>query len=451
MIKELYDLMPIWVQNLLISVYGANLRRTRFGKKYRDTLCTIDLQSSLAENSVAICEFLIAAAQNVPYYRNDTKFDKSGLEDLDTLGRVVNKFPILGKDTIRDCSRSLVSDKFKGKLTRVSTSGSTGSPLEICMDQDSREINYAFFHKFLESIGVEEFERSATFAGRVLVSTHEKKPPFWRINWSMKTLLLSSYHISKNSCLSYINAIEGWSPRYIDSYPSAIYELAFLLKEEGYKPKIELVAIITSSETLFDYQREIIEEIFRCPVYDYYGCAEQSVLAFQTPFSKGEYIVPSQYCLVEVLDENSEPVLEGKSGRVICSNIFNSAAPLIRYEIGDKAVVSEYYPGTYFAKRLSLIEGRVDDVVITPNGQKVGRLDPVFKGLEGIKETQIVQESRSLLTINIVTMNGEPINEKKLMRMLRDRVGTELEIDIQYMGSIPRSRSGKFRSVLSKI
>ena len=51
------------------------------------------------------------------------------------------------------------------------------------------------------------------------------------------------------------------NPHYIDSYPSSIYAIAKYMKENnvaGIHPK----AIITSSETLFDYQREIIEKVF---------------------------------------------------------------------------------------------------------------------------------------------------------------------------------------------
>jgi len=451
MLKLVYDYVPIWVQNLLISLYGANLRRERFGTKYKETFRTIDLECTPTQKALEIGEFLTSAARDVPYYKENTDFVVHHNKSEVSLDRLINEFPILEKSTIRDCSGSLLSDRFKGKLINVSTSGSTGSPLKIYMDRHSREINYAFFHKFLETIGVNEFDRSATFAGRVLIPSRQKKPPFWRINMSMNTLLLSSYHISMNSCLSYIKEMERFDPLYIDSYPSAIYELALFLDKLGYSPVLKVKAIITSSETLFSYQRELIEEIFGCPIYDFYGCAEQSVLAFQTPYSNGEYVVPSQYCLVEVLNDKSQPVLPGQSGRVVCTNIFNSAAPVIRYEIGDNAVLGEYYPGTCFARRLSAIEGRADDVVITPSGQKVGRLDPIFKGIGGIEETQIVQESINLLTLNIVTVDSKPINEKKLITFLKHRIGSEMDINIVYMQSIPRSRTGKFRAVLSKI
>lgn len=447
----IYSNTPIWFQNILITVYGLKLRRERFGKKYQETLGKISLDHNPVDGSNYIFEFLMSAMVNVPFYRNHKDCNFLDARQHDRVDDFLKKFPILEKSVIRDNPKSLVSEKFNGDLISVSTSGSTGSPLKVQMDSDSRQINYAFFHKFLESIGVSEFERSATFAGRVLIPPKQNEPPFWRINKAMNTLLLSSYHIGEGSCKDYIKALESWDPRYIDSYPSAVYELAILLQNINYRPTLNLKAIITSSETLFSYQRELIEAVFRCPIFDYYGCAEQSVLAFQTPFSEGAYIVPGQYCLVEVLDEDYEPVPPGESGMVVCTNLFNSAAPIIRYKIGDNAVVSEYFPGSRFVKRLAKIEGRVDDVVVTPSGRRVGRLDPIFKGLEGIKEAQIIQESLTHLKINLVTLGGKPINEAHLKAMLIDRLGDEINMEVEYIESIPRTKSGKFRSVLSKI
>lgn len=449
--SSIYNSMPIWVQNSLVSIYGWHIKRGRFGSAYEAAFKNIELNCDVSVNTDNIRDFLISSIKNVPFYRDAVQSGLTALNEQKTLDSLIRQFPILTKDDLRNFSKSMISESFKGKLLTVSTSGSTGSPLEIRMDRSSREINYAFFHRFLESIGVSEFERSATFAGRIMVPPHQKQPPYWRTNKAMNTLLLSSYHLSKNTCLDYIKAIENWAPLYIDSYPSAIFELAQLLMGIGYQPKVDMKAVVTSSETLFDYQRELIEEVFGCPVYDYYGCAEQSVLAFQTPESGGDYVVPCQYSLVEILDKDGSPVKPGESGRIICTNIFNSAAPVIRYDIGDNAIVDEYYSDSRFAKRLKRIEGRADDIVVTPEGNKVGRLDPVFKGFGGIKETQIIQESLHKLVLKIVTVDGEPIDEKKLQHMLKDRIGSNIEILVLYVDNIPRSSSGKFRSVISKI
>ncbi|PQP34058.1 hypothetical protein C6A37_09735 [Desulfobacteraceae bacterium SEEP-SAG9] len=44
---------------------------------------------------------------------------------------------------------------------------------------------------------------------------------------------------------------------------------------------------------------------------------------------------------MEVLKNNGENAEQGEIGKVVITDLFNKAMPLIRYEIGDMALVSE--------------------------------------------------------------------------------------------------------------
>lgn len=454
-IKKVYDYLPIPAQNVALSIYGLLLKRLRHGASYKDILNNIDLTKTPKEKNLEsnIIDFISEAMEYVPAYQA-LSHDYNSIVDSNNveLSSLISNFPIVSKDELRGDPYLYVPTREHGKIIKNHTSGSTGSPLEILTTKYALQFNYAFFHKFLAEIGVSEFERSATFAGRMIVPRHQRSPIFWRKNYGMNTLLLSSYHISKKSAKRYLDALEAWKPIYIDSYPSAIYELASFLRELNLKPALNLKAIVTSSETLFKYQREVIEETFECPIYDQYGCAEQAVVAFQIEGHQySPYLVPAQYSLVEVLNDSGDPVSPGEEGRLICTNLFNKAMPLIRYDIGDLAVLKEYYPGTTFARSLASISGRVDDVIKTKDGVKVGRLDPVFKGLKGIKEAQIVQQSLELIEIRLVPIRGLDIDEQKLIELIKERVGEAFSIKITYYDSIPRNASGKFRSVISNV
>jgi phenylacetate-CoA ligase len=450
--KYIYDVLPETVQNILISLYGLKLRNDRFSSCYKKTIKNIDFDLSPTnhELSAHIINFIRKASVDVPFYRTECQedFPKSSGDLIKNL----KKFPIITKNNIQENPELFISERKSGKITTNHTSGSTGSPLNISMCSSSLQINYAFFHKFLSELGLDEFDKSATFAGRLIVPKGRNKPPFWRMNWAMKTLLLSSYHISALTFRDYLSAMESWAPKYIDCYPSTIYELAMFSRQFGIVPNINLKAIVTSSETLFPHQRDLIEDVFRCPVYDYYGCAEQAVFACQLPEEKSShYRVAAQYCLVEVLDDNNTPVSPGEEGRLVCTNIFNSVMPLIRYDIGDSAVLGSYFENTHFARSLVCVHGRVDDVVKNSKGQKIGRLDPVFKGLSGIKEAQIIQHSLKRLEVRIVKFESCSIDTSKIIKLIKDRVGDDFTIEIRYVSSIPRTSSGKFRAVISKI
>ncbi len=42
---------------------------------------------------------------------------------------------------------------------------------------------------------------------------------------------------------------------------------------------------------------------------------------------------------------------------------------------------------------LEAIEGRFEDICVTPDGREMLRFDTVFKGVENIREAQVVQEA----------------------------------------------------------
>jgi phenylacetate-CoA ligase len=93
----------------------------------------------------------------------------------------------------------------------------------------------------------------------------------------------------------------------------------------------------------------------------------------------------------------------------------------------------------------------VDDVLTTPDGRLVGRLDPVFKGRRAIREAQIVQEVSHLVTVKIVRGAGyEAEDGLSVEKELRARLGPEMEIRIELVESIPRTSSGKFLAVVNR-
>ncbi len=85
------------------------------------------------------------------------------------------------------------------------------------------------------------------------------------------------------------------------------------------------------------YQRGIIGECFKCPVYDCYGSHELGVVAHGCQAQKGSHILSLSH-YVEIVDaETGKTALPGASGSVIITDIVNRAMPLIRYETGDVA------------------------------------------------------------------------------------------------------------------
>jgi len=450
---SIYHKLPPQLQDLALSTYGLLLRQLRYGRAFHRKLVSLEagkFNPSLDQND-RLREMVTVALQQTDHYWKLLGGQPLNVSEID-LNNFTSVFPVLEKGTVVNSPSAFHSNSFsKNSTITLSTSGTTGTPLNVLATKQSVRQNFAFFNLFLRSIGIDEFNRSATFAGRPIVPEATKAPPYWRKNYAMNTLLCSSYHLGAETIPFYIKALESWKPVYIDSYPSAIYEIAAYINANKVKHSIELKAVVTSSETLAEHQREAIEQAFQCTVFDQYGCVEMAVMAYQQ--EDGRYFIPPQYSIAEVLDDNDRPVKPGESGHLVCTGLLNQAMPLIRYRIGDIVKTSEEqlegYPHVLF---LDAIEGRNDDVVITSSGFRVGRLGPVFKGVKGVAETQIVQKTQNLLQINLVVSSEyTKATEIQVRNALMDRVGAAMQIRFEYVTHIPREKNGKFKLVKSEL
>ncbi len=460
-LETIYNRSPITFQNLFCSLYGIHLYRERYGwpwKNYLDGLMRTQFASQEEIASIQINSLknlLLHAIKYVPYYKNVINLKEAEVEtitSMDIMLDMIRDIPVLDKSLLREVPESFLSKLYNvHDLVKINTSGTTGTPLTIYVSPNARKMNYAFFARSKRWAGVKDFDRSITFAGRTIVPVHQKKPPFWRKNLIFNNTLFSSYHLSESTLGSYVDKIKEIEPIFIDSYPSCLVVISdFLIRNKI--DDIKTQAIITSAETLLEIDREKIEMAFGCKVYDQYGSAEQVVFVCQC--EEGSYHINPEYGYVEILDNNNRPVKNGELGEIVCTGFTNDAMPLIRYKIGDMGIMSDEKCkcGRNFPV-MQKIYGRSDDILITPEGKYVGRLDPVFKGVQhSVKEAQIVQEELDLITIRVVKAeNYQKKDGDFIISELRKRMGESITYQIQFVNSIPRTQSGKFRAVICKV
>lgn len=455
-LEKIYNNSPVLWQNLFCSLYGLKIYRGRYSPPFSDFFNALLDSQYLDRNAIEILQtkklitLLKTAKRDTAYYAPtlpDIPASQSlGLKDI------LCNLPVLDKEQFRESPESFLSTRYdRRKLVKVNTSGTTGAPMTIYMTPEARKMNYAFFTRSKRWAGIGGFERSITFAGRLIVPKRQESPPFWRANRFYNNRIYSSYHISDVNLPSYIESIKAYSPFFIDAYPSSLYPVAdYILRQgiTGIRPK----AIITSSETLLEHQRLAIEKAFGCKVFDQYGSAEQAVFACQC--EHGAYHLNPEYGVLEVVDKNNKPVPDGELGEFVCTGFTNDAMPLIRYKIGDLGALSKEkcQCGRHF-QVIEKIVGRMDDVLTTPEGTYVGRLDPVFKGMGNtVKETQIIQQATDLIDVILVRGSGYKEDDGlSITRELKKRMGEQVTISIHYVNEIPRCANGKFRAVINNI
>ena len=449
---QLLNSSPVWLQNYAISAYGWQLRRQRYGGEFRSIRAELGRSdrysaSELAELQTRLLRSMLShAVRTVPYYRKQCALDPAGFGSMST-EEMLAAFPVLPKSGLRTMPAQFVAATAEATVD-IQTSGSTGSPLQITTTSAAIRRNYAFFARFLAWHGVSPFDESATFAGRLFTASGRGRSTPWRRNAAMHDTLFSSYNLSDDNIPSYIRELERRQPVFIDSYPSSVYRIASFLKSRAQQHHIHPKVIVTSSETLLDYQRETIEEVFGCPVRDQYGSAEMA--GFFAECEHGRYHVAPEYGIVEIVDADGASVPAGTMGELCLTGLINPTMPLIRYLIGDVARLSAISCACgRHAPVVESIEGRVDDVIITPSGRHVGRLDPAFKGVIGIRESQILQTARDQVVVRIVSDDQSQVNGAGLISNLTERIGTDVRITIEFVDNIDKEANGKFRSVKS--
>jgi phenylacetate-CoA ligase len=119
--------------------------------------------------------------------------------------------------------------------------------------------------------------------------------------------------MSEENLGHYYNKLREIKPVEISGYSSSIYILSKYI--EKYKlEKIVPSFIMTTAETLHNYQREKIENAFNCKVRDQYGCTEMAIFVSQC--EKGSYHIHPEYGIVEVIDADGNVLEEGKEGKL---------------------------------------------------------------------------------------------------------------------------------------
>lgn len=445
-----YYAMPVWVQNLMISVYGLRMHRLRYGREndriLRELLASQWLPAdALRELQLTRLNALLRhAAANVPFYR------ERGLPGQVSRLEGIAELPLMSKGDVRRAGRSLTPASLAGaSLREVHTGGTTGTPLTVYCNRSTLQRNFAFFARLRAWAGVPPRPRVAVFGGRTFIPPDQARPPYWRSNLAAHALMMSSYFLSEHTVDAYLDRLRRFRPDMIDSYPSSIEVLARRMLKTGVRD-IRPKAVITSSETLTAPVREVLQDAFGCRVFDSYGSGEMA--AFISQCERGSYHVNPEFGLVEIL-RDGQPVGPGETGEIVATGFINPVMPLIRYATGDGAVEGAGpCPCGRAFPTVERIEGRLDDVLVTPEGRRIGRLDPIFKSVTSLQEARIVQDARDHVRLEVVPDAGfGPAEEATIVQELARRLGPSMRIDVSRVDSIPRAESGKLRMVVREV
>ena len=442
-------------------VYCAIPLPVRYGKVFRETYAFLQesqwwSREQLEEYQLEqLSKLLHHACENVPYYQR--VFDEKGLKPKDIRDfKGLQQLPYLTKQIIQDNLEDLKARNYPShKFQYVTTGGSTGIPMGFYLENGvSSAKEWAFILTQWNRVGFKIGDRCVVLRGNVVESTSKGK--FWEYDPVNKNLILSSYHLTDENMPKYIKKIREFKPDFIQAYPSAITILAKFMKEHNIDPFLSIKAILCGSENLYSWQRELLEDVFQCRVYSWYGHSEMAVLAGECERSTYYHIFP-EYGIVELIGNNGKIVKEeGGIGEIIATGLNNFIFPFIRYKTMDLGVYTDKncecgreYP------LLKRVEGRLQDLIVAKDKRLITLTALIFaqhfNAFSKIKEMQLFQEREGEIIVNIVkTENYSNKDEQEILQKMQRTVDNQLDITFNYVDEIPRTERGKYRFLIQK-
>ncbi len=402
--------------------------------------------------SQKMTELFLHAYRKTRYYHKC--FDQIGLiKDGEVILSNISKLPILTKEIIKKNHQDLKADDYQTrKWFYNSSGGSTGEPIRLIQDDNYSKwgaaTNYYYFKNFLnideptvKKVVLWGSERDL-FKGSMGLKAKLQ-------NWLLNIVFLNSFRMTEKDIGKYIRTINLFEPEIIRGYAGSLFELCKYAEQKNitlYRPKI----VVSAAENLSEHMRNVIESNFQTKVYNFYGSREVSNIAGEC--NEGLLHSFQFWNYIEVVDKNDQPVNEGEEGRVIVTNLFNYSMPLIRYEIGDMAILgSEKCSCGHILPTLKKVTGRITDHFILKDGTTVPaeffiHLLGVVCYKEGLFEKfQVIQEDYDKIRIKIVTRKGISSQFKNdIDTKIKVVMGPECEIIWDIVDDISKTESGKF-------
>lgn len=360
-------------------------------------------------------EFLQTANRNIPYYRE--RFQEIDLIRPDgsvDLSRFSSFSPLtrgeiqsgLGRNESLCLPKGL---RGAGSLRTLSTSGTTGTLVEVKMDETAWDWYNAHTRLFYQWMGLELGMPYIYFWGTPR-DFYRKQGDFLNYLWMdviQHRTILDCRFLSEEQMVRHLSRINQLSDhQHLVAYTNELYDLACFSMAEKIPVTRPLQGISVTTARLTEAMRETLQKVFHAPVFSRYGSREFGDLACECQFQQGFHINPF-YAYVEVVDEAGVPVPPGEEGRVLVTGFRNRMMPLIRYEIGDTGILKA--PGSCPCGRnwqtLQRITGRLYERLILPDGSTLGNsfINYALEGMAEVRHYQIHKTTANTLEVHLLS------------------------------------------------
>jgi phenylacetate-CoA ligase len=422
-----------------INLY-RNLRKARKNLRLQPT----ELMAMQTKQFKAIVNY---AYNNVPFYHQ--KFDSINLKpsDIETLDDA-KKIPITTKSELQahTIDEVIAKNVDLSKCEKNSTSGSTGIPLAIYFGKKTLAIDHSMWRRAFFNNGMRLRDR------RISITDSRHIPKGISLTQRLGILKRKYIQILDSPEYQY-NFIKKDHPDIVEGYPSSMAILANFCKDRHYELNFRMA--MTNSESLDKKSRDLITSTFNTELFDYYGCTELSLMAWECR-AHTYYHMNADSLLMEFV-RDGESVSSGERGEIVCTSLINHEMPFIRYRIGDVGIpTDEKCSCGITLPCMKMVEGRCDDFLVTENGDVISPIfifPYPFENIENIRQFRIIQENKNKLIIQLSLKKDLLANPdlKKAEIEIHRVFGKNVDVEFQIKDNLERDPNNKFRKVISHV
>jgi len=451
--ERIYGRLPVSGQHAAVSAFGLYWKWLRFGPGFKDFVKEYQRRDRFTSDQwdewqcQRLKEFLPAALK-VPYYKETLSRSEQAAANAGDLSGL----PLLSKDPLRDDPTRFLRTDMKTRFPVLwRTSGSSGTPIDNHLTLDEarrtravREVRSAGW------AGVSFGHPRATFSGRFVEPNPDSKGPFHRYNWVERQVYFSAFHLRPDTAHQYVEALHRHQTRWLTGYAVSFFLLAKMILDQNLSVPDSLQAVVTTSEKLTQQMRDVMTRAFGCRVYEEYSTVENCLFASEC--EQGSLHASPDVSMVEILRPDGTPCAPEEAGEVVTTCLMRDYQPLIRYRVGDVAAWSaEPCACGRGMPVLKEVIGRLEDVLVGPDGRQMVRFHGVFVDQPHVCEGQVIQETLSRIRVKVVTTDGfgeSDIND--IQQRIKQRMGN-VDVIVEPVSEIPRTKAGKFKAVINQV
>ena len=455
-ILKIYHKIPLSILNCIAPIYHLLPMRIKYGKDFCTTyqfLMKYEKISPEIRKKRELQQFrdpLQRAYLHIPYYKK--LFDELGMDVSEIKNESdIGTIPFMTKELIRKHLSELLPDDIgMEKLIKVSTSGSTGEPLEFYQSSEIVMKEWAYTNYLWSRVGYQPNSSRLVLRGKIFRNQREKGID-WQWDALKRELSCYIFNMTDENMRLYCKKIEKYKPEYIHGYMSAVVMLCKYIEKTGLKHHFK--AVLAVSETVLEEHRKYVERVLDTRVFSFYGHSERLVIAAECEQSTDYHVEPS-YGYAEIVDLDGKPITKpGIEGELVATGFFNSAMPLIRYKTGDIAEWSDESACMCGRphRRIKRISGRWNQDVLVNKGNAMISLAAINMHsdvFQNILKYQFYQSEVGKVILKIVV--AENFMEKDLMeikKQLQEKLGNNMDISVVVVEDIPINKNGKYKIV----